>query len=62
MKSLDYVQQPDGTFRWEMVELDEIARARDAAAAPAPEEPKPARSKRRSAIEETISQTAEYEF
>lgn len=27
MKSLDYVQQPDGTFRWEMVEMDEAARA-----------------------------------
>ena len=60
MKSLDYVQQPDGSFRWEMVELDESARA--AVPTPAPQESKPARPKRRSVIEETIPQTAEYEF
>jgi len=58
VKSLDYVQQPDGTFRWELVEL------REAAPAPAPEpaEQKPVRAKRRNVTEETISQTAEYEF
>jgi len=37
VKSLDYVQQPDGSFRWEMVEMDEAARA--AKAEPAPEKP-----------------------
>lgn len=58
MKSLDYVQQPDGTFRWELVEL------REAAPAPVPEpvEQKPVRAKRRTTTEETISQTTEYEF
>jgi hypothetical protein len=56
VKSLDYVQQPDGTSRWEMVELREVAPA------PEPAEQKPARSKRRTAVEETVSQTAEYEF
>ena len=35
MKSLDYVQQPDGSFRWEMVEMDEAAPA----AKSAPEKP-----------------------
>lgn len=25
MKSLDYVQQPDGSFRWELVDLREAA-------------------------------------
>jgi hypothetical protein len=60
VKSLDYVQQPDGSFRWEMVELDESART--AAPAPAPQESKPTRTKRRTTTEETISQTAEYEF
>jgi hypothetical protein len=37
VKSLDYVQQPDGSFRWEMVEMDEAARA--AKTEPAPEKP-----------------------
>jgi len=35
VKSLDYVQQSDGSFRWEMVEMDEAARA----AKPEPEKP-----------------------
>ena len=35
MKSLDYVQQSDGSFRWEMVELREAAQD----AKPEPEKP-----------------------
>ena len=62
MKSLEYVQQQDGSFRWEMVELSEFARAHDAGPSEPAVEQKPARAKRRNAVEETISQTAEYEF
>ncbi len=50
MKSLDYVQQPDGSFRWEMVEMDEAARA--AKAEPAPE--KPARRVNKKVISEPV--------
>ena len=50
MKSLDYVQQPDGSFRWEMVELDEAARA--AKAEPASE--KPARKAGKKATSEAV--------
>lgn len=50
MKSLDYVQQPDGSFRWEMVEMDEAARA--AKAEPAPE--KPARKAGKKATSEPV--------
>lgn len=48
MKSLDYVQQPDGSFRWEMVEMDEAARA----AKPEPE--KPARKSFRKTTSEPV--------
>jgi hypothetical protein len=48
VKSLDYVQQPDGSFRWEMVEMDEAARA----AKPEPE--KPARRASKKAISEPV--------
>ena len=58
MKSLDYVQQPDGSFLWEMVEMDEAARAPK----PEPISDKPARPKRRTAVEETLSESASYEF
>ena len=50
MKSLDYVQQPDGSFRWEMVEMDEAARA--AKPEPAPE--KPVRRVTKKAISEPV--------
>lgn len=62
MKSLEYVQQQDGSFRWEMVELSEFARARDAAPSESAAEQKPARTKRRSVTEDPTPQTAEYEF
>lgn len=62
MKSLEYVQQQDGSFRWEMVELSEFARAHDAAPSEAAVEQKPARAKRRSVTEDPTPQTAEYEF
>ena len=48
MKSLDYVQQPDGSFRWELVEMDEAART----PAPAPE--KPVRKSARKAVVEPV--------
>jgi hypothetical protein len=48
VKSLDYVQQPDGSFRWEMVEMDEAARA----AKPEPE--KPTRRAPKKAISEPV--------
>jgi len=48
VKSLDYVQQPDGTFRWEMVEMDEAARA------PKPEPEKPARKAVKKATSESV--------
>lgn len=55
------MQQPDGSFLWEMVEMDEAARAAKAAPAPEPVSEKP-RSKRRTAVEETVSEAATYEF
>ena len=48
MKSLDYVQQPDGSFRWEMAEMDEAAKA------PAVEPEKPARRSNKKAISEPV--------
>lgn len=48
MKSLDYVQQPDGSFRWEMVDLDEAART------PAPAPVKPVRKTARKAVAEPV--------
>ena len=50
MKSLDYVQQPDGSFRWEMVEMDEAART------PQAETPaeKPARKAGKKATSEAV--------
>ena len=48
MKSLDYVQQPDGSFRWEMVELREAAKGTE----PAPA--KPARKVTKKAINEPV--------
>lgn len=50
MKSLDYVQQPDGSFRWEMVEMDEAART--AKAEPAAD--KPARKASKKATSEAV--------
>lgn len=48
MKSLDYVQQPDGSFRWEMVDLREAAPVD-----PAPE--KPVRRTTKKVVSEPVS-------
>jgi hypothetical protein len=50
VKSLDYVQQPDGSFRWEMVEMDVAARATKTEPAPA----KPARKAIKKATSEPV--------
>lgn len=47
MESLDYVQQPDGSFRWELVNLREAAPID-----PVPE--KPARRAPKKAISEPV--------
>jgi hypothetical protein len=60
-ESLDKVLQPDGTYKWELVEL----RAANLYEKDKPKEVKPAsqpRPKRRSKAEQEIPQTAEYEF
>lgn len=56
-ESLDKVLQPDGTYKWQLVDLTDAYVGRGPSAPAEP--PKP---KRRSKAEETISQTAEYEF
>jgi len=60
-QSLDKVLQPDGTYKWELVELNDVyvGRAKPEPAKKPAEQPRP---KRRTKAEETISQTAEYEF
>jgi len=60
-QSLDKVLQPDGTYKWQLVELNDVyvGRAKPEPAQKPAEQP---RSKRRTKAEETISQTAEYEF
>lgn len=59
-ESLDKVLQPDGTYKWQLVDLTDayVGRGPSAPAEPA-QPPKP---KRRTKAEETIPQTAEYEF
>ena len=59
-QSLDKVLQPDGSYKWQLVDLTDayVGRGPAEPAKPA-EQPKP---KRRSKSEETISQTPEYEF
>ncbi len=59
-QSLDKVLQPDGSYKWQLVDLTDAYVGRGPAA---PEKPaEPPKPKRRSKVEETISQTAEYEF
>ena len=59
-KHLDKVLQPDGTYKWELIELraENLYEKDKPVAQPAPE-PRP---KRRTKVEETISESADYEF
>ena len=58
-QSLDEVLQPDGTYKWQLVELNDAYVGRGDAA-PAKEVAEQPRSKRRTKTSETTTDTTEY--
>jgi hypothetical protein len=57
-QSLDKVLQPDGTYKWELVELNDVYVGR-AKAEPAKEPAEQPRSKRRTKFSDTSTETPE---